>query len=600
MSDIYLNEKYIGTTNSLIGFVKEMKEKRKTGKFPTNLSISYDEEFNEIYLDSTKGRATRLVVKVEEGKSLLTKEQIDKVINNEIAWDSLVKEGVIEYIDSAEEENALIALYEDDLTKEHTHLELSPIVMLGLTASLVPYSNFGSSSRLIRGNKIQKQSLGLYSSSFHMRTDTDVSILHYPQRPLVKTFMHKVIDYDNHVSGQNVVIAVMSYEGYNMEDAIVINRGSVQRGFARSTYFRPYETEELRYPGGLVDEIVIPEKDIKGYKSETDYKLLEDDGIIYTGATVRSEEVITGKTSPPRFLGELEEFSVTASTRRETSTTLKHGDTGTVDTVIITENEDGNKIVKVRIRDQRIPEMGDKFASRHGQKGVIGLIVPQENMPFTSKGVTPDILFGPSGIPSRMTISHLLEIISGKVASLQGKQIDATTFDVIPESDIRKALGEFGFKDDGTEVMYNGITGEQYKVRIFIGNMYYLKLKYMAANKLHARGFGRVQLLTRQPIEGRGKGGGLRLGEMEKDCLVAHGASLLLKERFDSDKTILPISEKSGLIAIDDARKNTQICPIYGENVEINYIEMSYAFKLLLDELKSMCIYPKLILKSKY
>ena len=221
-------------------------------------------------------------------------------------------------------------------------------------------------------------------------------------------------------------------------------------------------------------------------------------------------------------------------------------------------------------------------------------------MPFTSKGVTPDILFGPSGIPSRMTISHLLEIISGKVASLQGKQIDATTFDVIPESDIRKALGEFGFKDDGTEVMYNGITGEQYKVRIFIGNMYYLKLKYMAANKLHARGFGRVQLLTRQPIEGRGKGGGLRLGEMEKDCLVAHGASLLLKERFDSDKTILPISEKSGLIAIDDARKNTQICPIYGENVEINYIEMSYAFKLLLDELKSMCIYPKLILKSKY
>jgi len=600
MTDIYLNEKYLGKTDKPEEFVKDVKEKRKSGKIPTTVSVNYDHEFNEIYLDTTKGRATRLLIKVEDGKPLLTKEHIDRLINNELTWDSLIKDDIIEYIDASEEENAIVALYEEDLTKDHTHLELSPVIILGMAASLVPYSNFGSSSRLIRGNKIQKQSLGLYTSNFHMRIDTDVSILHYPQRPLVKTFMHDVIDYDSHAAGQNVVIAVMSYEGYNMEDAIIINRGSIERGFARSTYFRPYETEELRYPGGLVDEISIPDKDVKGYKSESDYKLLEDDGIIYTGATVNSEDVIAGKTSPPRFLGELEEFSITASTRRETSSTIKHGEGGIVDTVIMTENEDGNKIVKVKIRDQRIPELGDKFASRHGQKGVVGLIVPQENMPFTSLGVTPDILFGPSGIPSRMTISHLLEIISGKVAALNGKQVDATSFDITPEADMRKMLGEFGFREDGMEVMYNGVTGEQYKARIFIGNMYYLKLKYMAANKLHARGFGRVQLLTRQPIEGRGKGGGLRLGEMEKDCLVAHGASLLLKERFDSDKVVLPISEKSGLIAIDDARKNTQICPIYGENVEINYIEMSYAFKLLLDELKSLCIYPRLILKSKY
>jgi DNA-directed RNA polymerase subunit B' len=600
MTDIYLNEKYIGNTDKPEEFVKDVKEKRKSGKIPTTVSLNYDNEFNEIYLDTTKGRATRLLIKVEDGKKLLTKEHIDKLISNELTWESLVKDDIIEYIDAAEEENALVALYEDEITKDHTHLELSPVIILGMAASLVPYSNFGSSSRLIRGNKIQKQSIGLYASNFHMRTDTDISILHYPQRPLVKTFMHDVIDYDHHIAGQNIVIAVMSYEGYNMEDAIVINRGSVERGFARSTYFRPYETEELRYPGGLVDEVAIPDKDVKGYKSENDYKLLEDDGIVYTGATVNSEDVIAGKTSPPRFLGELEEFSITASTRRETSSTIKHGENGIVDTVIITENEEGNKIIKIKIRDQRIPELGDKFASRHGQKGVVGLIVPQENMPFTSSGVTPDILFGPSGIPSRMTISHLLEIISGKVSALSGKQIDATSFDITPEADMRKMLEEFGFREDGTEVMYNGVTGEQYKSRIFIGNMYYLKLKYMAANKLHARGFGRVQLLTRQPIEGRGKGGGLRLGEMEKDCLVAHGASLLLKERFDSDKTVLPISEKSGLIAIDDARKNTQICPIYGENVEINYIEMSYAFKLLLDELKSLCIYPRLILKSKY
>ena len=346
MTDIYLNEKYLGKTDKPEEFVKDVKEKRKSGKIPTTVSVNYDHEFNEIYLDTTKGRATRLLIKVEDGKPLLTKEHIDRLINNELTWDSLIKDDIIEYIDASEEENAIVALYEEDLTKDHTHLELSPVIILGMAASLVPYSNFGSSSRLIRGNKIQKQSLGLYTSNFHMRIDTDVSILHYPQRPLVKTFMHDVIDYDSHAAGQNVVIAVMSYEGYNMEDAIIINRGSIERGFARSTYFRPYETEELRYPGGLVDEISIPDKDVKGYKSESDYKLLEDDGIIYTGATVNSEDVIAGKTSPPRFLGELEEFSITASTRRETSSTIKHGEGGIVDTVIMTENEDGNKMGK--------------------------------------------------------------------------------------------------------------------------------------------------------------------------------------------------------------------------------------------------------------
>ena len=228
------------------------------------------------------------------------------------------------------------------------------------------------------------------------------------------------------------------------------------------------------------------------------------------------------------------------------------------------------------------------------------MIVPLEGMPFTESGITPDIIFSPHGIPSRMTISHLLEMLAGKVGALKGTQIDSTTFDVYPEEKLREELKSFGFRDNGTEVMYNGITGERYEVTIYIGDIYYLKLEHMVANKLHARAYGRVQLLTRQPVEGRGKGGGLRLGEMEKDCFVAHGASLLLKERFDSDKTILPISEKSGLVAIHDVRKGKYICPIYGENVEVNEIEMSYAFKLLLDELKALCLYPKLKLKSKY
>jgi len=252
------------------------------------------------------------------------------------------------------------------------------------------------------------------------------------------------------------------------------------------------------------------------------------------------------------------------------------------------------------LEDQRIPETGDKFASRHGQKGVVGLIAPQADMPFTATGVVPDLIFSPHSIPSRMTISHLIEMVAGKVGSLSGRYIDGTTFNSEKEVDLRKELVEKGFRYDGTERLYDGMTGEVYKAEIFIGSMYYLKLKHMVANKLHARASGRIQLLTRQPIEGRSKGGGLRLGEMEKDCFVAHGASLLLKERFDSDKTILHICEECGMLAVYDPYRGKKFCPKCGNNVEITAIELSYAFKLLLDELKSLGVYPKLNLKSKY
>src|SRR3989344_4738850 len=255
MVDVYLNEKFLGSIDNPEEFIENIKDRRRSSKLPYDISINYDKSFNEIFLNTTRGRAMRLLIRIKDGKPLLTKEIADKLINGEVTWDSLIKEGTLEYLDAAEEENALIALYEDDLTNDHTHLEVSPIVILGVLSSLIPYSNHGSSSRLIRGNKIQKQALGLYSSNFHVRMDTDVSLLHYPQRPLVKSFMHDVISYNKHPSGQNVVIAVMSYKGYNMEDAIVVNKGSVQRGFARSTFFRPYITEEMRYSGGLVDEI---------------------------------------------------------------------------------------------------------------------------------------------------------------------------------------------------------------------------------------------------------------------------------------------------------------------------------------------------------
>jgi len=279
---------------------------------------------------------------------------------------------------------------------------------------------------------------------------------------------------------------------------------------------------------------------------------------------------------------------------------MRQEESGTVDSVFITQDSEGNKVVHVKTRDLRIPELGDKFASRHGQKGILSYIIKSEDMPFSASGIVPDIMFSPHGIPSRMTMSHLLEVIGGKVGALKGEYVDGTIFDPTPEKTLRKFLKELGFRENGTETLYNGVNGKEFEAKIYIGNMYYLKLKHMVSNKLHSRATGKIQLLTRQPIEGRALGGGLRLGEMEKDCFVAHGASLLLKERFDSDKTRLYVCENCGTFAVYDSFRNREYCTRCGSKTKISAIELSYAFKLLIDELKSMCIYPKLILKRKY
>jgi len=600
MTELYLNGKYVGDVENHEDFISQLRTERRRGAVSTNINMLYDKNLDEIQILSSKGRARRPLIIVKDGKPVLTEMHLKQLEKNEIGWNDLIAQGVIEYLDAAEEENTLIGFDESDLTPEHTHMELIPLAMFGLCTALVPFGNFTQPARLSIGSKNQKQAIGMYATNFPVRIDMDVNLLHTPQVPVVKTIMHDISNYQTHPAGQNIIVAVMSYKGYNMEDAIVINQGSIDRGFGRSTYFRPAIVEELRYSGGLMDEIAIPDKEVKGYKSEKDYRLLEEDGIIFAEAQVKEEDVVIGRTSPPRFLSGMDEYNLASNVRRESSVSLRHGEKGVVDFVLITENEEGNKLIQVRVRDQRIPEIGDKFTSRHGQKGVVGLIVPEADMPFTASGIKPDLIFSPHGIPSRMTISQLLESIGAKTGALSGRYIDGTTFDAEPEEKIRQELVSLGFREDGVETMYNGITGEQYKAKIFIGSMYYLKLKHMVANKLHSRALGHIQLLTRQPTEGRAKEGGLRLGEMEKDTFIAHGAALVLKERFDSDKTVVPVCEQCGIIAIHDQFKDKKYCPICGDNVEITDIELSYAFKLILDEFKSFCIYPKLELKNKY
>lgn len=598
MSDININGKFVGSVDNSKEFISNVIEARRRGQLPFNLNVQYIESLDSVNVEIGKGRLRRPLIVVKDGKSLMTSKTIEQIKKNELNWDDLISQGIIEYLDAGEEESAFVAMNESDITPEHTHLELMPLDMFGLAASLVPFGNHTAPARLSIGAKNQKQAVGHYVANYGVRMDTDVSLLVHAQKPIVESVMHQISSYDAHPAGQNVTVAVIAHKGYNMEDAVVINKGSVDRGLARSVYFKPYEAEEIRYSGGLIDNISIPDKEVKGYRTEHDYRLLEEDGIIYPEAEISEGDIVIGRTSPPRFLSGMDEYNLVSSVKRESS--VSAGDKATVDFVMLTESEEGNRTISVRTRETKLPEIGDKFTSRHGQKGVVGILVPHTDMPFTSSGVVPDLLFSPNGIPSRMTISHLLELVGAKVGCMNGRYIDGTTFNCEPEKEIRDELLNLGFREDGTETMYNGVTGEKFDVKIYVGSMYYLKLKHMVSNKLQSRARGPIQLLTRQPTEGRAKEGGLRLGEMEKDTFVAHGASLLLKERFDSDKTIVPVCEKSGLMVWKDDYKNRFISPLFGDNTEVSNIEVAYAFKLLLDEFKAMCIYPKLSLKSKY
>ncbi len=593
--DVFFNGKFIGSVKNASDFVKRLREKRREGQLPIQMSIRDELGFKTVLISTEPGRVLRPLIIIENGSPKLKNEHLIQIEQGELRWEDLLNKGIIEYLDAAEEENALVSLYETEVTPEHTHLEIDTMDLFGVVTSLLPYVNHNSCAKLIKGSKGYKQALGLYAANYLCRLDTDVSILQYPQKPIVRSFVYDTLN--TYPAGQNLVVAIMTYEGYNMEDALVLNRGSLDRGVGRSFYFRPYSAVEMNYAGGLKDEIAIPEKDTSGYKTEASYRFLEGDGIVYTEADINEGEVLIGKMSPPKFLSEAREISV--KTKKESSITMRQEEKGIVDGVFITEDDEGNKIVQIRTRDQRIPELGDKFAAPAGQKGVVGMIVPEEDVPFTARGVRPDVIFNPHGLPSRMTVGYLLELIAGKVGSLSGEIVDGTSFSGAGKLELEEQLRNLGFRYDGKETMYNGITGKRLNAKIFVGNLYYLKLKYMVGNKLHGRASGKIALLTRQPIEGRSRGGALRLGEMEQEALVAHGASLLLKERYDSDKVVLPICTKCGSIGIDDNIRNKLVCPMCNSE-DIEPVEMSYAFKLLLEELQGLHIHTTFGLKNKY
>jgi len=599
-SSVYLNGKLIGFHQKPGELVEALKTKRRKGELPQELNVCYYSDMDEVYINTDAGRARRPVIVVENGKPKLTEEHIEKIKKGEIGWNDLVEQGIVEYLDAEEEEMSYIAITEEELTPEHTHIEIHPSLILGSVASVAPMPHHNSSPRVTMASAMLKQALGIYQSNFMQRMDTQSHILHYPQKPMVSTMQSRVVGLPRRPAGQNVVIAIMPFEGYNMEDAIVLNKASIERGLMRSEFYRTYSAEEIRYPGGQKDRLELPNPEIQGYRGDEAYRCIGEDGIAIPETYVEGGDVLIGRTSPPRFLEEVTELSMMEEKRRENSIIMRHREEGVVDSVMITEAPTGNKLIKVRVRSQKIPEIGDKFASRHGQKGVVGMIVPQHDMPFNEDGITPDLIMNPHAVPSRMTIGHILEVICGKAHSFKGTEMDATAFEPIDYGGIKEMLLKRGFRADGKEVLYNGKTGERIEAEIFTGVIYYQKLKHLVSNKIHARSRGPVQILTRQPTEGRAREGGLRFGEMERDTLIGHGASMVLVERLLKESDVIEqlICEDCGEVAIDDQIRKKKYCPVCG-STRVTPVEMSYAFKLLLDEMKASCIKPKLVLKDK-
>ncbi len=600
---VFLNGRLLGSHPDPKNFVASIKKARRKGLISPEVNVNFYEDVEEIQINCDHGRVRRPLLVVEKGKLKLEQKHVEKLKNGAWTWNDLIKRGFVEYLDAEEEESSYIAMEPEDLEKDssYTHLEIAPSSILGICASLIPFAEHNQSPRNTYEAAMAKQALGMYAANYRLRVDTRSHILFYPQKPLVKTHGMDIINFDKRPAGQNMVIALLSYEGYNMEDAIIFNKHSIERGLARSAFFRRYEAEERRYPAGQEDKFERIDKDVRGFRPPEAYVHLSADGIVEPESQIKGDEVIIGRTSPPRFLEEYSEFEVRAPIRHETSISMRHSEEGFVDTVILTETSDGNRLVKVKMRDMRIPELGDKFASRHGQKGVIGLIAPPEDLPFTAEGITPDIIVNCHAIPSRMTIGQILETMAAIFGAKKGITVDATPFEGISSDELVKGLKELGLNYYGKQAMYNGITGRKYDVDIFMGIAYYQKLHHLVKDKTHARSRGPVQILTRQPTEGRAREGGLRFGEMERDCLVGHGAALLLKERLldESDKTTINVCGKCGVLATYDRNRDKYFCPVCKGEADVAPVVMSYAFKLLLQELISLGMAPRLKLKDQ-
>eukprot|EP00941_MAST-03F_sp_MAST-3F-sp1_P000687 g687.t1 len=606
---IFVNGAWVGVHRKPAELVSTLRSLRRCMDVNVEVSVVHDMGAQELRLYSDRGRCMRpLFIVDEQDQCLAIKQEHIQMLQSEAGeeeygWNELLNDGLLEFVDGEEEEQTMIAMDPDDLqtrrefVRSFTHCEIHPSMVLSICASIIPFPDHNQSPRNTYQSAMGKQAMGVYSSNYQMRMDTLAHVLWYPQKPMVATRAMEHMNFRELPAGVNAIVAIMCYSGYNQEDSLILNQSAIDRGLFRSVFYRTYNAAEESAAGyggdagGGAEVIEKPSKDFCQGMRQGSYDKLDDDGLVQMGTRVSGDDILIGKTTP------MNDFTTGRRVKIDASTAMRPNESGIVDRVMLSTNKDGCKYVKVRTRSVRTPQIGDKFASRHGQKGTVGVTYRQEDMPFAANGMSPDIIMNPHAVPSRMTIGQLIEAVLSKVGTLTGDEGDATPFTELLADEVTDLLHDNGFQRHGNETLYNGHTGKMLEAKIFMNPTYYQRLKHMVDDKIHARARGPVTMICRQPMEGRAAMGGLRLGEMERDCLIAHGTANLLKERFffNSDPYRVHICDLCGLICVANLREMSFECRGCRNSTKISQIHMPYACKLLFQELMSMQIAPRLL-----
>ena len=627
----YKNE----TTGKFAFQTKRIADILKTGKFSWDQLITgFNEKTGAAGFDRNAGIIYELAdlyklsdTEGAEGSAVMG--------NNPAQYERFLEDSaVFDYIDPNETEDALIALNTDELMgrgvlgnaaiipSRYTHLEIHESFLFGMMCNLITFPENNPATRNNFSCGQSKQAISMYHTNYHVRMDKMAVILNYGQSPLVKTRYYEHICNDDNPYGENAIVAIMCFTGYNVEDAVLINEGALKRGLFRTTYFTTYEAHEEKKTsgggggaGGSNSETLFTniERDemVVATKPGINYSYLDAYGLIRENTEVNDKMAIIGLA---------ESVGGGDGKKRDVSKMPKKGQVGIVDKTFITEGEQGQRIAKVRIREERIPNLGDKMASRNGQKGTVGLIIPEANMPFTADGLRPDIIVNPHAIPTRMTIGQLVECITGKAAAIYGGFSDCTAFNNRGSKIgvFGEALANQGYHSSGNEILYDGMSGKQIEATIFIGPTYYMRLKHMVKDKVNYRALGPRTALTRQPVGGRANDGGLRIGEMERDGVLAHGMTDFMRESMmeRGDKYYMAVCNQSGLVAVYNPSKNLFMSPavdgpvqyvgsVDGKDVHISHVTrfgrsfsvicIPYSLKLLIQELQTININMRII-----
>jgi DNA-directed RNA polymerase II subunit RPB2 len=622
---ILLNGNWVGVIkmSKSIDFYNLLKQKRRETVIDKTTTIIFDHVSKEIKCYFDGGRLYRPLLKVSNNELTITpaiiteiNKQFDQVDKTK-SWKYLLSTypDLIEYedieslnyllvaenIDKLQESNDAmkrVVKHADNINRygdyrwiNYTHCEFHAWVMMGTVVSNIPFSNHNYTTRNILHYSQAKQAIGTYLTSYKDRMDIS-QILYHPQIPIVTTQAMKYNGCLDLPYGENAIVAVCSYNGYNQEDSIIFNETSIQRGVFNADTLKKVSSEILKNPSTSQDDLFTkPDRNVVTGMKQGNYDKLNDKGYAPEETIIENNDAIIGKISPIQPTGNNNKVY------KDSSSIFKANMTGVIDRVHTgVYNSDGYEMYNLRIRMERTLMVGDKMTTRHGQKGTVGITYPYKDMPFTESGIVPDLILNPHGFPSRMSLGDFIECIASKVGSETGSFIDGTPFNNYDVSQFPEALKKLGYSPHGTEVMYCGLTGRKMDVEIFIGPMYNVRLKHMVLDKIHSRARGPKQALTRQPLEGRSQDGGLKIGEMEKDAIAAHGMAQFLKERLmeTSDITKVHVCDICGLFASKVIDREYYTCKGCHNSTKISAVVIPYACKLLFQELTSVNILPRI------